>query len=254
MSETPAPIYWYFDPQAGSAPSGLEGLFSASEARRYESMKFELRQKSFIAGRRAAKHLLMDCVPELRGCSPARISIENRESGAPFVLVNGQELPGMLSISHCGDAAAAAYTSESSIRIGVDLEAIAPRAPSFLETYFTLLELEWVLSAKEEDQALISTLIWSAKEAVLKALQTGLRVDTREIEILPDDSPAADGWRRFEISAPKSWHWQGNWRKSFDFVITIAVGGPSLGCPVTLSRLFAPAPPAPVTTKSPSGY
>lgn len=244
MSETPAPITWYFDPQAGSVPSGLEGLFSASEARRYECMKFELRRKSFIAGRRAAKHLLMNCVPELRGCSAAQISIENRESGAPYALLNSRELPGVLSISHSGDAAAAVYTSKSSIQIGVDLETIATRAQSFLQTYFTQSELEWVFSVKEEDQALISTLIWSAKEAVLKALQTGLRVDTREIAILADDSPAADGWHRFGIAAEKGQVWQGYWRKLDNLVITIAVGGPTLGYPLTLSRFSAPAPPS----------
>ena len=149
------------------------------------------------------------------------------------------------------DAAAAVYTSDSSIRIGIDLEAVTPRAPSFFETYFTPSELEWVLTSKES-QVLISTLIWSAKEAVLKALQTGLRVDTREIEILPDDSPVIDGWRGFGISAPKGWHWQGHWRKLDNFVITIAVGGPTLDYPLTLSGLGAPVPPAPVTTKSPS--
>lgn len=252
MSITPAPISWYFDPQAGSDPSGLEGLFSASESSRLEKMKFALRRNSFIAGRRAAKQLLIGCVPELRNLSPNKISIENRESGAPFVLVNGQELPGMLTISHCGNAAAAAYTSESSIRIGVDLEAVTPRAQSFLETYFTQSELEWISSAKEEDQALISTLIWSAKEAVLKALQTGLRVDTREIKILADDSPAVAGWRRFGLSSSKGWYWKGHWRILDNFVITIAVCGPALGCPVTLSRLGAPVPPAPVRAKSPS--
>ncbi|WP_075064052.1 4'-phosphopantetheinyl transferase family protein [Ornatilinea apprima] len=252
MSNTPAPIYWYVDPQAGSDPSGLEGLFSSSEACRFEAMKFELRRKSFIAGRRVAKHVLMDCVPELRGCSTAQMSIDNHESGAPYALVNDRELPGVLSISHSGDAAAAVYTSDSSIRIGIDLEAITPRAPSFLETYFTPSELKWVSSAKEKDRALVSTLIWSAKEAVLKALQTGLRVDTREIEILADDSPVIDGLRGFGISAPMGWHWQGHWRILDNFVITIAVGGPVLGCPVTLSWLGAPVPPAPVTTKSPS--
>lgn len=252
MSEAPARVYWNFDPQAGSDPSGLAGLFSASEARRYESMKFELRRKSFIAGRRAAKQLLIGCVPALHNLSPNEIGIENRESGAPFVLVNGRELPGTLSISHCGNAAAAAYTSDPAIQIGIDLETITPRAPSFLETFFTPSESEWVFSAKEEDQALISTLIWSAKEAVVKTLQTGLRVDTREIVILADDSPGIAGWRKYGISAPKGWHWQGHWRKFDDFVITIAVDCSSLNIPVILSKLYSPASPAPVITKSPS--
>jgi len=220
------PIYWYFDPQAGRAPSGLEGLFSISEMLRLNDMKFELRRKSFIAGRRAAKHLIRHCVSELHDFPPNLISIENRESGAPFVLINDQELPGILSISHCGDAAAVAYTSNSSIQIGIDLEFTTPRPHSFLETFFTPKELDWIRLSNQEDQALISNLIWSAKEAVVKATQTGLRVDTREIEILADISPLVNGWYRFGVNKGNNCtnNWQGFWRKEGEMILTLVVG------------------------------
>lgn len=219
-------VFWHYDSQAGVDTSGLENLFSHSEALRFEKMKFVLRRNSFIAGRRAAKQLLLRCVPELRDFALWEISIENQENGAPYARVNGQRLPGTLSLSHSGQAAAAAYTPDPLIKFGIDLDLIAPRADSFLDTYLTQSELRWVRSTHEDERVIVGNLIWSAKEAVLKALQTGLRVDTREIEITTDGSPLVDSWYRFEVNKnnDRKNNWQGFWRKEGEMILTLVIG------------------------------
>ena len=82
------------------------------------------------------------------------------------------------------------------MRLGADLEVIEPRADSFVEDYFTPGEQQRVPSLPLSQQAWAVTLIWSAKEAALKALGKGLRLDTRSVEVgWSADNPAdALGW------------------------------------------------------------
>ena len=67
--------------------------------------------------------------------------------------------------------------------LGVDIERIAPRAPEFAADYFTARELAQVAASPPHERDATITLIWSAKEAALKALRLGLTVDTRQVSI-----------------------------------------------------------------------
>lgn len=71
------------------------------------------------------------------------------------------------------------------------------------------------------------TLAWSAKEAVLKALGTGLRVDTRKVEIGRPSKIECGGlscWRPLAVRSALfedggCWLW---WRRQGEFVMTLA--------------------------------
>ena len=76
--------------------------------------------------------------------------------------------------------------SQSPVRpsLGCDLELIEPREGNFLDSFFTVEEMTAVRALRERDLAagdILTTAIWSGKEAVLKALREGLRIDTRRI-------------------------------------------------------------------------
>ena len=49
----------------------------------------------------------------------------------------------------------------------------------------------------------VANLIWSAKESALKVLRTGLRRDTRSVDVslLPD--PPVDGWQPAQLARRK---------------------------------------------------
>lgn len=105
-----------------------------------------------------------------------------------------------------------------------------PHHPAFPGDYFTLDELAIVAAAPAELRDTLVTAIWSAKEALLKALRLGLTVDTRRVACLPsvdDLAQARSGWAPLTISAPTltpgaphAW-----WRLDGDDVLTLAVVG-----------------------------
>ena len=68
--------------------------------------------------------------------------------------------------------------------IGCDLELVEPRSEAFVRDYFTVPEQCCVGAVPDgEESWLRANLLWSAKESVLRVLETGLRRDTRSVEI-----------------------------------------------------------------------
>ena len=82
-----------------------------------------------------------------------------------------------ISISHRDGEAIAVATPTG--RAGIDMESVEERAASFAETWFRPTERAHCQGdARRESQ------VWAVKEAVLKVLGTGLRLDPREVEVL----------------------------------------------------------------------
>ena len=76
-----------------------------------------------------------------------------------------------------------------------------------------------------EDQALTSSLIWSAKEAVMKAMQTGLKIDTRQIEIEIEPGERINGWESLTLTKIPHDFNRGNlfWKQTGSIIITMAI-------------------------------
>ena len=79
--------------------------------------------------------------------------------------------------------AACAWSNEGTEPVGIDLDRVEHRDESFLTDYFTAGEQAFTRALPEHLRDLWVTLAWSAKEAVLKVLGVGLRMDTRKVEI-----------------------------------------------------------------------
>jgi phosphopantetheinyl transferase len=85
--------------------------------------------------------------------------------------------------SHSGDLVALVLGLD---HVGVDVEEIETRALFDYKSLCTERELEWISASVDqlrysEKEAFI--VLWTAKEAVLKAFGSGLSVDPREVEI-----------------------------------------------------------------------
>ncbi len=205
---------------------------SPAERTIYEGFRFEARQKSWLAGRFTAKSLLSK-VHHAR-YRPDQIEIRNNDLGAPCAYHADQPFPGCLSISHAGDWGAAAYAplegQSSGLRVGIDLETITPRSDVFIRDYFTQNEVDMVSAADAgsptgtSHSAERATLIWSAKEALLKALGIGMRLDTRQVEVVGiEDEEDAEGWKRMELaSAQFSSPVEAYWRRIDSYLLTLA--------------------------------
>ncbi len=144
----------------------------------------------WLGGRVAAKKALRCFVNEERGHDALlnEIVLKNDKSGKPVCNCQGVHI----SISHRESLAVAAIADQSRWDgIGIDLEVIEPKEPAMWEQFFTIGEQELALRMAREREVEESTYfshLWAIKEAVLKALGLGLRVDSRQVEIV-DLSP-----------------------------------------------------------------
>lgn len=234
-------------------PPGDESTWlSPREALRLSEFKVEKRKADWKLGRFTSKLLLAGTIRERLGVSYplGEIEVLRKASGAPLVrlapeappaagLEPGRPLPLSLSLSHSNVAGLAAVLWEEGgdpWRVGADLEWIEPRSRRFVEDFFVENEAEAVFSAPPERQPLLANLYWSAKEAVLKALELGLTADTRDVRItlsrpveVPDFlRPAGEGWEPFAVElAPRLNRFPsatvGFWKKQDGYVLTLAV-------------------------------
>ncbi len=154
-----------------------------------------------------------------------RFEILPNSEGAPEPYIDGHRLPMGLSLAHSGNRALCALTG-SDMPIGCDLERIKPRIPEFIEDYFTDAELSHVRGLPPERRDEAVTLIWSAKESILKLFQVGLRADTRTVGvILPPDGCFSD-WRDIGIATSLAPDPVTVWKRiDRGMVLTVAVPG-----------------------------
>jgi 4'-phosphopantetheinyl transferase len=195
-------------------------LLSDKEAQILSTLRFPLRRRKWLIGRLAAKELIAQ---EL-GVRPTAITIGNDPSGAPYAEVHGQgRLVRALSISHRADWGFAGLGEPGVAALGVDIETVEPRTDSFIADFFTADEVEAVrISGAARDLAIART--WSAKEAVLKALGVGLRMDTRAIHIGAAAGDGAAQWFPIEVAVSGDAGFggaaQAYWRTGPGYVLT----------------------------------
>jgi 4'-phosphopantetheinyl transferase len=244
-------VYWLEQSETDVPPQN--DWLCASEDLRLGTMHFAKRRADWRLGRWTAKRALAAYL----GIPPrsdvlARIEIRASPSGAPDTLFDSQASAVTISLSHrAGRALCAIGLTETAL--GCDLEIIEPRSDAFIADYFSPEEQTLVAQVMAPDRALLATLLWSAKESALKALRTGLRLDTRCVTVsLLDDlqfqdqhkrpSPDVPGpnspqlsetssWRALRVGAPHGETFHGYWQRSGEFVRTLVA---------------APAPPPPI--------
>jgi len=207
-------IRWIFL-RAGEYPSGSE-LFSLApsflnpaEMAYLGTLRFARRREDWLAGRWAAKRLLAALQLNGKPFAPTEYALLRSPSGAPVLHHRGSPLPHSLSLSHRAGGVLCACCPLPSAALGVDLEWVEERHPAFYQDYFTPAEQAFVAKAEPYAPAVWFTLLWSAKEAVLKSLGLGLKVDPRWVEISADPQawqalhlPAsASVWQLFSVHA-----------------------------------------------------
>ena len=202
-------------------PHALDWL-APSERERLARMRFRKRRDDYLLGRWTAKRALARSValPETTA-SLAGLEIRHAEGGAPLAFAAAERLPLEISISDRAGQGACAI-APAGLLVGCDLEVVEPRSDAFVADYLTPRESSRVLAAREErERALLANLFWSAKESALKLLGTGLRRDTRSVEI--ELGPAAGaGWQRLVARPVEGGCLPGWWRAFGAFVLTLA--------------------------------
>ena len=225
-------IYW-LEQSDSDVPLGDQWL-SGSERARLDRLPIPKRRADWRLGRWTAKcavagYLNLPRDPEaLTG-----VEVRPAPSGAPEVFLHGRPAPVVLSLSHSRGTGFCAIALRGA-QMGCDLETVEPRSPAFLADYFTDEEQRLVAQTPPARQDQVLTLLWSAKESVLKALGCGLRLDTRSVNAAPAGllQTCGEEWRRVSAAHISGGTFYGWWRESRDLVWTVVAGCDSGNAPL----------------------
>ena len=187
------------------------------------SKKVAKRRADWRLGRWTAKRVLLtrfrECIPVLDFTD---IEVRAAADGAPEAFIHNEAAPVALSLSH-SHGVALCVIGAPDVGIGCDTEFIEPRSDAFVSDYFTEAERDRVSDTPLAQRPLVSTLIWSAKESVLKAVREGLRRDTRSVVVDIHPVASADEWTHFPARCSTTQQrFDGWWRASDEHVYTIA--------------------------------
>jgi len=231
-----------------SVPDGWDWL-SEVEARRARSMRFTKRRSEYLLRRYAGKCGVAAALGlgEDRA-SLARIAVLNAPTGAPFVQVDGERVGMDVSLTDRAGWAVCLVGADLGA-VGCDLEIVEPRSEPFVRDFLTEAEQASVAAATElggDARDAAANLVWSAKESALKVLRTGLRADTRTVEVQLGEpgslglagpsGPGAGSWAPLCVVTPIG-DLPGWWRREGPFLLTVVTGA------ATGPGLPEPAPP-----------
>lgn len=229
-------VYWLEQTDA-DVPTENDWL-SANESACLKGMRFAKRRADWRLGRWTAKQALSVCLD-----LPAhprifkKMEIRPAQSGAPEAFFVNQPAGVTISLSHRTGVAACALAM-SDAEMGCDLERVEPRSDAFVADYFTSEEQALVARASASDRPRLLALLWSAKESALKALGTGLRLDTRCVVVDPfDASFDLNGWSPLRVRYTGGAVFHGWWQLA-DTLVRTVVASP---CPKSPIPLTVPA-------------
>lgn len=162
----------------------------------------------------------------------ARIEARHAADGAPELYVDGAPAPYDVSLTDRADWAVCVLAPPGA-GVGVDLELVEPRSEAFVRDYLTQREQEQVAVAP--DPALAANLLWSAKESALKVLRTGLRRDTRSVEVTLTSMHVEERvWSPLSVQTTEGDSFNGWWRRSGAFLLTTCTRRPLVDPPRAL--------------------
>jgi 4'-phosphopantetheinyl transferase len=219
-------VYW-LEQSEKDIPDEIDWL-SETEALFLSRLRFAPRRASWRLGRWTAKRAVAAYLhwPDTFSAL-ANIEIRPAASGAPEVFLDGQLASISISLSHRNGEALCAV-APGAIELGCDLELIEPRSDGFIGDYFTGEEQALIARQPAVDRSRFLALLWSAKESALKALQTGLRLDTRSMAIDPlEKSCDLDEWTPLIARHAGEKFFHGWWQAAGNVVRTIVANPPS---------------------------
>lgn len=225
-------IYWLEQKQA-DVPQDNDWL-SPFEIQRLSRMFVRKRSDDWRLGRWTAKRALAANagLPAHRRVLAA-IEIRAGQSGAPQVWINNEPADLTISLSHRAGTGLCTVAA-SALALGCDLELIEPHSGAFINDYFTAEEQAQIAETSDLDQCRLLALMWSAKESALKALHTGLRLDTRCVTVERSESPDLFGWTPLRVRHCSGKLFDG-WCQHDEFMVRTVVAENPVEAPIAIA-------------------
>lgn len=198
------------------------------EATRVASLHYTKRRTDYLLTRWTTKETVARLLGLARdSASFSRIEVRNHISGAPEVYVDGRPLDFAISLTDRAGWAVCLMSSDLR-RVGCDLELVEPRSAGFVCDYFTDDEQRFVAAASDGiARQVAANLLWSAKESALKVLRTGLRRDTRSVEVRVPNELGSGVWMPLTVRTTEGVMLAGWWRRFGSFLLTVAADQPT---------------------------
>ena len=190
-------------------------------------MRFPKRRSEFRLGRWTAKKALALYLGREASAGALRsIEIDRAPDGAPAPLVDGRAADAYVTMTDRADQAVC-LVGPPGTALGCDLELVEPRSCAFVADYLTPAERGLVDAAGGGDaHDLLANLVWCGKESGLKVLRTGLRRDTRSVEVSFPEGASVDGWAPMRVRTVEGAVFPGWWQRFGAFVLTVAATEP----------------------------
>ena len=223
---------WRVDLDHDPAPEGL-AMLSDDEWARARRFAFERDRRRFLAAHAALRQVLSQHT-DLPGAS---LSFVHGRFGKPTL--EGPAGGVRFNLTHSGPIALIAFHPNA--EVGVDVEQLRPMpdAATLAEAHFTASECAALaaLAGEARDHAFLQG--WTRKEACLKAIGTGLGVDTRSFEV-------GIGCEARDVAMPASLGGQQIALSSFSLGASALGAIATVGAPVMSAGTVAPAATAPL--------
>ena len=206
---------------------------SEAECHRAQRQRFTKRRTELLLRRWAGKQALARVLglPHDVG-SLARIEVLNHDTGAPYGLLDGVPVAAAISLTDRAGWAVCAIVA-GDLGVGCDLELVEPRSRGFVADFLTGAERDHLGSLPGSERDAAANVLWSAKESALKVLTTGLRRDSRSVEVSAPPAPGPDGWAPLSVEVDHRRRLTGWWRRDGAFVLSAVTARPT-GAPVRL--------------------
>jgi 4'-phosphopantetheinyl transferase len=151
--------------------SMAEGLLSPEERARAVSFYFEHDRRCYLAAHAALRLL----IARYTGEAPGSVAIRKDSNGRP--MLEKSELH--INLSHSGNSVLIALSSVAPI--GVDVEEIRaiPELMAIARSHFSMTEVEAITRLAPSQRATAFLVIWTRKEAFVKAIGRGLSFPLR---------------------------------------------------------------------------
>ncbi|MCY4451964.1 MAG: 4'-phosphopantetheinyl transferase superfamily protein [Immundisolibacterales bacterium] len=167
-------------PHPGRESEAL-GWLDDAERSRLARFTHPRRRREFVRCRAALRAALCARLD----CANGQLSFRDTERGKPLALLRGGPAPASFSVSHSGRHGLLAFARGG--RIGVDVEErVAWRdLDALIAAVLTRDERAELASSGGGDRIARFFTLWTIKEALLKALGTGLQLDVAGFEVPP---------------------------------------------------------------------
>jgi 4'-phosphopantetheinyl transferase len=178
----PAPreVHLWFT-ETGSWRPDLDLLtysLSRDERERARGILSDRRRREFVLGRTMLRSLLGHYL----GTDGPSVDLRLGAEGRPALVDGGTGLD--FNLAHSHELLACAFGHK---RVGVDVERLrpVPEARAIAERYFTPRERAWLEARGADDPSHGFLELWSCKEAVVKALGSGIAGAWSRVEVVP---------------------------------------------------------------------